>query len=166
MVEGGDVALEIPVPLLVAGTGVDVVSEFVALPDVMEVTVDVPVLAVLVIMGVGLEEPVSGEFEDEKMVLILRVTVEVKVEIGVELMSEESLETVTATELPGVDTSVELAEAVVFRPVVEAPGTLEVMGSVIVEVKVPTVSVVVPLGETVPLEMGSVLLKPAVVLPG
>lgn len=35
VVEGEDVALEIPVPLLVSGTGVDVVSEFVALPDVV-----------------------------------------------------------------------------------------------------------------------------------
>lgn len=103
------------------------------------------------------------------MVLIFRVTVEVKVEIGVELTGEELLEAVTATELLGVDAPVELADAdvkVAFRPVDDAPGVLEPMGSVIVEVNVPIVSVVVPLGETVPLEMGSVLLKPAVVLPG
>lgn len=62
MVEGGDVALELPVPLLVDGTGVDAVSEFVALPPV---AVDVPESIVLLVMGAGLEDPVSGEFEDE-----------------------------------------------------------------------------------------------------
>lgn len=67
VVEGTCVALDMLVPLLADDMGVDIVSELTALlpDDTTYVLVLGGVLIVSVVEGGELEEPVSGELEDE-----------------------------------------------------------------------------------------------------
>ena len=156
----------LPLLLLVLDGDTDKVIVLVLVPTspllllglALEVLVPLPI-------GVELEEPVSGEFEDESVVVRLRVTVEVNVEIIDELIGE--LEIVIGVELPEEAGLFELCEAVtevLSEPVDEVPGPLELIGGVVTGVGMSTVFVV-SLSETVTLEIGSVLLRPVVVLP-